>query len=68
MWTARFALTSGSFCLETVRYLLHCILHYLFYQTPDFLCVVLQITNLSNNMLILQLQSIATTSCNLKLS
>ena len=38
------------------------------YQTPDFLGVVLQITNLSNNMLILQLQSIATTSCNLKLS
>ena len=42
--------------------------HYLFYQTPDFLSAVLQIQNSSNNMLILQLKSIAISSCNLNLS
>ena len=38
--------------------------HYLFDQMPDILGAVPQIQNSSNNMLILQSQNIATTSCN----
>ena len=64
----RFALTSEVFAWRQFGICFIVFYHYLFYQTPDFLGVVLQITNLSNNMLILQLQSIATTSYNLKLS
>ena len=36
--------------------------HFLFNQMPDILSAVLQIHNLSNNMVIMQLQSVATTS------
>ena len=38
--------------------------HYLFYQMPDILGTALQIQISSNNIFVLQLQSIATTCCN----